>query len=61
MSQQMLPAGTLQDQVAIITGGGTGMGKAMALTFAGLGANCGCQSKTGKPGGDCQGNRGCRV
>jgi NAD(P)-dependent dehydrogenase (short-subunit alcohol dehydrogenase family) len=38
MSQQMLPAGTLQDQVAIITGGGTGMGKAMALTFAGLGA-----------------------
>jgi NAD(P)-dependent dehydrogenase (short-subunit alcohol dehydrogenase family) len=38
MSQQMLPAGTLQDQVAIITGGGTGMGKAMALTFSRLGA-----------------------
>src|SRR5689334_8150005 len=38
MSQSMLPAGTLQGQVAIITGGGTGMGKAMALTFARLGA-----------------------
>ncbi|MBN9389913.1 MAG: SDR family oxidoreductase [Chloroflexi bacterium] len=34
----MLPAGTLHDQVAIITGGGTGMGKAMALNFAQLGA-----------------------
>lgn len=38
MSQPMLPAGTLQNQVAIITGGGTGMGKAMALNFAQLGA-----------------------
>ncbi len=38
MAQQMLPAGTLKDQVAIITGGGTGMGKSMALTFSALGA-----------------------
>ncbi len=36
--EQMLPAGSLKDQVAIITGGGTGMGKSMAHTFAGLGA-----------------------
>lgn len=34
----MLPAGTLEGQVAIITGGGTGMGKAMALLFSKLGA-----------------------
>ncbi len=34
----MLPAQTLAGQVAIITGGGTGMGKAMALNFASLGA-----------------------
>ena len=34
----MLPAGSLKGQVAIITGGGTGMGKSMALNFAGLGA-----------------------
>jgi NAD(P)-dependent dehydrogenase (short-subunit alcohol dehydrogenase family) len=34
----MLPEGTLRDQVAIITGGGTGIGKAMALEFSRLGA-----------------------
>jgi NAD(P)-dependent dehydrogenase (short-subunit alcohol dehydrogenase family) len=34
----MLPADTLKDRVAIITGGGTGIGKAMALCFAQLGA-----------------------
>lgn len=34
----MLPENTLQDRVAIITGGGTGMGKAMAHRFAALGA-----------------------
>ncbi|NWJ48529.1 MAG: SDR family oxidoreductase [Chloroflexi bacterium] len=34
----MLPEGALQNQVAIITGGGTGIGKAIALNFAKLGA-----------------------
>jgi NAD(P)-dependent dehydrogenase (short-subunit alcohol dehydrogenase family) len=35
----MLPAGTLAGKTAIVTGGGTGLGKAMALEFARLGAN----------------------
>ncbi len=34
----MLPEGALGGQVAIITGGGTGLGKAMALEFSRLGA-----------------------
>lgn len=34
----MLPPDTLQGQVAIITGGGTGLGRAMALEYARLGA-----------------------
>lgn len=36
--QMMLPAGTLQGKVAVVTGGATGMGKAMAQEFARLGA-----------------------
>ncbi len=35
----MLPEGTLRGKTAIVTGGGTGLGKSMALEFARLGAN----------------------
>src|SRR5205807_303444 len=34
----MLPAGTFANDVVMITGGGTGLGKAMAVEFARLGA-----------------------
>jgi NAD(P)-dependent dehydrogenase (short-subunit alcohol dehydrogenase family) len=34
----MLPTDTLNNQVAVITGGGTGLGRAMALEFTRLGA-----------------------
>ena len=34
----MLSENTLQGQIAVITGGGTGLGRAMALEFARLGA-----------------------
>ena len=34
----MLPAGTFAGEVVLISGGGTGLGKAMAIEFARLGA-----------------------
>src|SRR5215470_11728804 len=34
----MLPPGTFQDEIVLVTGGGTGLGKAMAVEFARLGA-----------------------
>lgn len=37
--QPMLPDGTLEGKVAIVTGGATGLGKTMANEFARLGAN----------------------
>ena len=36
--QPMLPEGTLQDKVVIVTGGGTGLGKSMTKYFLQLGA-----------------------
>lgn len=36
----MLPPGTFKDRVAFITGGGTGLGRAMTTTLSQLGAVC---------------------
>ncbi|CAK6979520.1 %2C4-dienoyl-CoA reductase, mitochondrial [Scomber scombrus] len=36
----MLPAGSYKDRVAFITGGGTGLGRAMTTTLSHLGAQC---------------------
>ncbi|MEE2673601.1 MAG: SDR family oxidoreductase [Myxococcota bacterium] len=41
-----LPAGTFEDQVVIVTGGGTGLGKAMAVEFARLGATLAILSRS---------------
>jgi NAD(P)-dependent dehydrogenase (short-subunit alcohol dehydrogenase family) len=38
IGQPMLPAGTYDGQVVMITGGGTGLGRGMAVEFARLGA-----------------------
>src|SRR5205814_4660551 len=38
LGRAMLPPGTYADAVVMITGGGTGLGKAMAVEFARLGA-----------------------
>jgi NAD(P)-dependent dehydrogenase (short-subunit alcohol dehydrogenase family) len=40
-----LPKGTFDGQVVIVTGGGTGLGKAIALEFARLGASIGVLSR----------------
>ncbi len=36
----MLPTGSFQNRVALITGGGTGLGRAMTTTMSQLGAEC---------------------
>jgi NAD(P)-dependent dehydrogenase (short-subunit alcohol dehydrogenase family) len=41
----MLPKGTLERRVAIITGGGTGLGKAIAERFVALGAKVAIASR----------------
>ncbi|KAK8770865.1 hypothetical protein V5799_025889 [Amblyomma americanum] len=41
----MLPPGTFKNKVAIITGGGTGIGKGMAEMFSQLGANVAIMSR----------------
>jgi NAD(P)-dependent dehydrogenase (short-subunit alcohol dehydrogenase family) len=40
-----LPAGTFDDQVVLVTGGGTGLGKAVALEFGRLGARVAIASR----------------
>lgn len=39
MKSPMLPLGTFKNKVAFITGGGTGLGKGLALTLSALGAS----------------------
>jgi len=41
-----LPAGTYQGEVVVVTGGGTGLGKAIAVEFARLGAVLGILSRS---------------
>jgi len=41
----MLPAGTLKGKVAFVTGGGTGLGKAMTTMLASLGASVAIASR----------------
>ncbi|MBX6388126.1 MAG: SDR family oxidoreductase [Frankia sp.] len=42
---RMLPAGTYEGQVVLITGGGTGLGRGMAVEFARLGATVAVASR----------------
>ena len=40
-----LPPGTFEGQTVVVTGGGTGLGKAIAVEFARLGASIGILSR----------------
>uniref|UniRef100_A0A3Q1G1S9 2,4-dienoyl-CoA reductase [(3E)-enoyl-CoA-producing], mitochondrial n=1 Tax=Acanthochromis polyacanthus TaxID=80966 RepID=A0A3Q1G1S9_9TELE len=40
LEDAMLPAGSFNNKVAFITGGGTGLGRAMTTTLSALGAQC---------------------
>ncbi|MDZ4663092.1 MAG: SDR family oxidoreductase [Pseudomonadota bacterium] len=52
VSPKKLPAYSLKDKVAIVTGAGTGIGEATAHKFASLGAKVVCAGLPGDPLGD---------
>lgn len=45
VKSRLLPDGALQDKVAFITGGGTGLGKGMAQMMSALGAKVAISSR----------------